>query len=168
LISADIALHDVVVGLPGVARKSLRVGVEQRKNGWTVHGCEGRLSKKAPFSGVLSRPCLFGANTRPLGTPPSHRGTRNTHRGYNMRTCLQFAIKQRYPYYAKKGKGTINRHTSLSCQCRDDILLYCMSEDASPCQTAVYSKSGKWMPCTSSAGMPYCAAASPSSYCSKL
>lgn len=31
--------------------------------------------------------------------------------------------KQRYPYYAKTGKGTINRHTSLSCQCRDDMLL---------------------------------------------
>ena len=96
LISADIARHDVVVGSPGVACESLRVVVEQRKSGWTVHGCEGRLSKKAPFSEVPSRPYLFGANTRPLDP---HRGSHNGHttrvaasaqRVCNMQTCLQF------------------------------------------------------------------------------
>jgi hypothetical protein len=123
LISADIARHDVVVGLPGVACESLRVGVEQRKNVWTVHGCEGRLSEKAPFSEVPSRPYLFGANTRPLD--PSPAVTQRSHNTFGCRHAFNFANKQnkqRYPYYAKTGKGTIS-HTSLSCQCRDDMLL---------------------------------------------
>src|SRR5258708_27543258 len=83
LISADIARYDVVVGLPDMACESLRVGVEQRKNGWAVHGCEGRLSKKAPFSEVFTRRYLFGANTRPL----------NPHATpclASVATCLQF------------------------------------------------------------------------------
>lgn len=151
LISADIARHDVIVGLPGLACEFLRVGVEQRKNGWTVHGCEGRLSKKAPFSEVPSRPYLFGANTRPLDPhPQSH----NCHTTTDSSACFNIANfankqnKQRYPYYAKTGRGTINRHTSLSCQCRDDMLLYVrgyvtVPAQRMPCQMAVYSKSGK-------------------------
>ena len=134
LISADIARHDVVFGSPDVACESLRVGVEQRKDGWTVHGCEGRLSKKAPFSEVPSRPYLFGANTRPLDPHPrSHNG----HTTQSCRNAFNFANKQnkqRYPYYAKTGKGTINRHTSLSCQCRDDMLLYVQGYVTAPAQ----------------------------------
>jgi hypothetical protein len=90
-------------------------------------------------------------------------------RGHFPRLCGHASIIiKRYPYYAKKGKGTIQViHVNVV------MIYYCMSEDTSqpkgmPCQTAVYSKSGKWMPCTSSATRPYCAAASPSSYCSKL
>jgi hypothetical protein len=86
LISADIARRDVVVGLPGVACESLRVVVEQRKKGWTIHGCEGRLSKKAPFSGVPSRPYLFGANTRPLDP---HTAGHNCH---TTRSDIQHAF----------------------------------------------------------------------------
>lgn len=93
LISADIARHDVVVGLLGVACESLRVVVEQRKKGWTVRGCEGRLSKKAPFSEVPSRPYLFGANTRPLDP---HRGSHycNCHTTRVKQACLQIICQQ--------------------------------------------------------------------------